>query len=116
MAKRVYIDRLRLLGNAGINSSTYTAIPYGDATGAAVTVNPRIICITNDTDNGIYFSDNGTVDKLYLPKATFKLFDLTANLDPNIDDQFVIAIGTIIYAKSAGALTTGAVYVEYIYG
>ncbi len=110
-AKRVYFDTLRSLANGGI-SGVYAAV------GPALTVEPRIICITNDTDAGMIFSDDNTnaTGKLYLPKGTFKLFDLTANMVPGKDDSFVIAKGVIMYVKQASAPTTGSVYIEYIYG
>jgi len=110
-AKRVYFDTLRSLAFGGISAS-YAAV------GAALTVEPRIICITNDTNGGMIFSDDNTnaTGKLYLPPSTFKLFDLTANLVPAKDDGFVIAKGTIIYVKQAAAPSAGGVYVEYIYG
>jgi hypothetical protein len=111
MGKRVYFDTLRSLAFGGI-SGTYAAV------GTATTVQPRIICITNDTDAGMIFSDDNTnaTGKLYLPRGTFKLFDLTANLVPGKDDGFFIKEGTIIYVKQASAPGAGAVYVEYIYG
>lgn len=110
-AKRVYFDTLRSLAYGSI-SGVYAAV------GTALTVEPRIICITNDTDAGMIFSDDNTVSagKLYLPRGTFKLFDLTANMVPGKDDSFVMAKGTIIYVKQATAPGSGGVYVEYIYG
>lgn len=110
-AKRVYFDTLRTLGFAGI-SAAYAAV------GPALTVEPRIICITNDTNAGMIFSDDNTnaTGKLYLPAGTFKLFDLTANLVPGKDDGFVIAKNTIMYVKQTAAVSSGGVYIEYIYG
>ncbi len=110
-AKRVYFDTLRSIAY-GDTSSSYAAI------GSALTVEPRIICITNDTDAGIIISDDNTnaTGKLFLPAHSFKLFDLTANLVAGKDDGFVIAKGTIIYVKQASAPTTGGVYLEYLYG
>ena len=110
-AKKVYFDTLRSLAFGGI-SGTYAAI------GTAAAINPRIICITNDTDAGMIFSTDpaNATGMLYLPKGTFKLFDLTANLVPGQDDGFVIAVGTIFYVKQASAPGTGAVYIEYVYG
>lgn len=110
-AKRVYFDTLRSLAFGAI-SGTYAAV------GSALTVEPRIICLTNDTDAGMIFSDDSgnSTGKLYLPKGTFKLFDLTANLVPGKDDSFVIKKGTIIYVKQASAPGSGGVYLEYIYG
>lgn len=110
-AKRVYFDTLRSLAFGGI-SAAYAAV------GSALTVQPRIICITNDTNGGMIFSDDSTnaTGKLYLPASTFKLFDLTANMVPGKDDGFVIAEGTVIYVKQSSAPSSGGVYVEYIYG
>ena len=110
-AKRVYFDTLRSLAFGGI-SGTYAAV------GGSLTVQPRIICITNDTNAGMIFSDDNTnaTGKLYLPAGTFKLFDLTSNLVPGKDDGFFIAKGTIIYVKQTTAPSSGGVYLEYIYG
>lgn len=110
-SKRVYFDTLRTLAFGGISAS-YAAV------GAALDVNPRIICITNDTNAGMIFSDDDTDSsgKWYLPAGTFKLFDLTTNQVQGKDDSFVIAKGTIIYVKQASAPSSGGVYVEYVYG
>src|SRR3569623_152403 len=109
MAKKANFDTLRSLAFGGI-SAAYAAV------GSALTVEPRIICITNDTDAGMIFSDDNTnaTGKLYLPKGTFKLFDITANMVPGKDDNLVFAKGTIIYVKQASAPGSGAVYIEYI--
>lgn len=111
MAKKVYIDTLRSLAFGGI-SAVYAAI------GTAFTVEPRIICITNNTDGDLIVSDDNTnaAGKLFLAKGTFKLFDLQSNMDPNIDDGFVISQGTILYTKQVTAPSTGSIYVELIYG
>ncbi len=110
-AKKVHFDTLRSLAFGSI-SGTYAAI------GTATTVEPRIICITNDTDASMIFSDDNTNSsgKLILPKGSFKLFDLTANLVPHKDDSFVIGKGVIWYVKQVSAPGSGAVYIEYVYG
>lgn len=110
-AKRVYFDTLRSLAFGAI-SGTYAAV------GPLLTVEPRIICLTNNTDGDMIFSDDLTnaAGKLFIPKGGFKLFDLTANMVPKKDDSFVIAKGTIIYVKQVSAPTSGAVYIEYVYG
>lgn len=110
-AKRVYFDTLRSLAFGSI-SGTYAAV------GAASTVEPRIICITNDTDASMIFSDDSdnATGKLVLTRGSFKLFDLTANLVPGKDDSFVIPKGTTWYVKQVSAPTSGAVYIEYVYG
>ena len=110
-AKRVYFDTLRTLAFGGI-SGVYAAV------GPALTVEPRIICLTNNTDGDMIFSDDNTnvSGKLFLAKGSFKLFDLTANMVPGKDDSFVIAKGTIIYVKQVTAPTLGGVFLEYVYG
>lgn len=111
MAKKVYFDTLRSLGFGSI-SGTYAAV------GSALAYTPRIICITNNTDADMIFSDDNTnaTGKLFLAKGSFKLFDLTSNMNPHYDDTFEIGKGTIMYVKQVAAPTSGAVYVEYIYG
>lgn len=110
-SKRVYFDTLRSLAFGSI-SGTYAAV------GSAATHNPRIICITNDTDAPMIFSTDNTnaTGQLYIPKGSFKLFDLTTNEVQHKDDSFVIAKGTIIYVKQVSAPSSGGVYVEYVYG
>ena len=111
MAKKVYFDTLRSLAFGGI-SAVYAAI------GTAFTVEPRIICITNNTDGDLIVSDDNNVvaGKLFLGKGTFKLFDLQSNMNPDIDDGFVMAKGTILYTKQVTAPGSGSIYVELIYG
>lgn len=109
MVARARIDTIRTLGFAGISGS-YAAV------GSAFTVNPRIICITNNTAGHLYFTDDNTVDKLFVAAGSFKLFDLTSNIIPGKDDTFVLAEGTQIYVKQITAPTSGAVYIELIYG
>lgn len=111
MAKRVYFDTLRSLAFGGISAS-YAAI------GSALTVEPRIICISNNTAGDMIFSIDNTnaSGQLFVKAGSFKLFDLTANIVPGKDDSFVIAKGTIFYIKQITAPVSGSVYVECIYG
>ncbi len=109
-AKKVYFDTLRSLGNSSISAS-YAAV------GTPLTVEARIICITNKTAGDMIFSvdDTNASGNLFLAAGTFKLFDLTANLVPGKDDNFVIAKGTQFYVKQVTAPSSGAVYIELIY-
>ncbi len=110
MGKRVHFDTLRSLAYTGVSAS-YAAV------GAALTHNPRIMRLVNSTDGDLIISDDNTVaaGKFILLAGTFILLDLTGNMNPHYDDAFVIAKGTIMYAKQATAPTKGAVYVEYTY-
>lgn len=109
-AKRVHFDTLRSLAYTSI-SGTYAAV------GTALTVNPRIICITNKTQGDMIFSlsSSNADGNLFIPAGSFKLFDLTANLVPGKDDNFEMAIGDQWYVKQVTAPTSGAVYIEYLY-
>lgn len=111
MSKVAYFDTLRSLTYTGI-SGTYAAV------GGPTTINPRIICITNDTDAGMIFSTDSTnaTGMLYLPKGSFKLFDLNTNMRQTRDDSLILPIDLTIYVKYVAAPGSGAVYVEYIYG
>jgi hypothetical protein len=109
-AKRVYFDTLRSLAFGSI-SGTYAAL------GSVLTVSPRIICFTNNTQGGVIISDDSSnaSGKLFLPPGSFKLFDLTANMVPGKDDNWVIAVGTQFYVKDTTAPVSGAVYLEILY-
>lgn len=109
-AKKVYFDTLRSLAFGSI-SGTYAAV------GTALTVNPRTMRIVNETNAGMIFSDDNTVaaGKIYLPANSFLLLDLTANMNPEKDDAYVMSIGTIIYVKQSTAPSSGSVYLEYTY-
>jgi len=109
-AKKVYFDTLRHLGFAGI-SGTYAAI------GSALTVNPRTVLITNNTNGDIILSTDNTnaAGQIFVPANSFLLYDLEANMDPNKDDAFVIAVGTIFYVKQSTASSIGDVWLQFVY-
>lgn len=110
MAKKARIDTVRTLAYTSISGS-YAAV------GTGFNVEARIICITNNTDADMIFSlDPAVTDgQLYLPKGTFKLFDVTTNMNPNIDDTVVFEIGTTVYVKQASSPGSGNVIVEILY-
>jgi hypothetical protein len=109
-AKKVYFDTLRTITYTGI-SGTYAAV------GTPFAFNARIICFTNDTQGDMIFSTDSTntAGQIFVPAGSFKLYDLTANLVPNKDDSFVIAVGTQFYVKQSSAPVAGAVYIENVY-
>lgn len=109
-AKRVKFDTLRSLAYTGI-SGTYATV------GSALTINPRMICISNNTDGDLIFSlDNTNASgNVFVAAGGFKLYDYTANIDPVKDDGFVEAIGDQWYVKQISAPTKGAVYIEFVY-
>lgn len=110
-SKKVYFDNLRSLASGSISAS-YAAV------GTPLSVEARIICITNNTAGDMIFSvdSSNSAGNLFLHSGSFKLFDLTANLVPGKDDNFVIAQGTQFYVKQVTSPTSGSVYIEVIYG
>lgn len=109
-AKKVYFATLRSLGFASISGS-YAAV------GSALTDAARILCITNKTAGDMIFSTDDTVSEgqIFVPAGSFKLYDLTANLVPGKDDNFVVAVGTQFYVKQSTAPVSGAVYIEVVH-
>jgi hypothetical protein len=107
-AKKVYFDTLRSLAFGSISGS-YAAV------GTALTVQARIVCFTNKTQGDMIFTTDQSVDQIFVPAGSFKLYDLTANLIPGKDDSFVLAEGTQFYVKQSTAPVSGAVYIELVY-
>jgi len=107
---RSQFDTLRILDHTGISAS-YAAI------GTAFAVLPRIICVTNDTDGAIIVSDDplNSTGKLYLPKGSFKLFDITTNSNQNLDDTNTLPLHMQLYIKQYTTVSSGIVTVEIIY-
>jgi hypothetical protein len=109
-AKKVKFDTLRSIAFGSI-SGTYAAL------GGPLSVNSRIMCLTNKTQGDIIVSiDSSNADgNLFIPAGSFKLFDFTANLVPGKDDSYVLEIGTQFYVKQVTAPTSGSVYLEVLY-
>lgn len=104
----VQIDTLRSLAFGSI-SGTYAAV------GGSFVHPVRLISLVNATDGAMFFSDDGINDKFFLPAGTFKLFDLTTNRF-NSSQYWVLPAGTQIYVRQSTAPSTGAVYVECLWG
>lgn len=108
MSNVAIIDTLRTLAHGSISGS-YAAV------GSAAILPIRLICFTNNTDGDMLFTDDLTVDKLFVAKGSFKLFDITSNRD-NYDSYMALRSGTQFYVKQSTAPSTGSVYIEIIYG
>jgi hypothetical protein len=108
MSEVAKIDTLRSLGESSISSS-YAAV------GSVITHPIRILCITNNTDGDMIFSDDGVNDKLFVAKSSFKLFDIATNKDDR-GESFALTSQTQMYVKYSTSPSTGSVYVEVIYG
>lgn len=104
----VRFDTYRTLGFASI-TNTFQVL------GSAFSHTGRIMCITNNTDGDMIFSIDGVNNQLFIPRNTFKLFDLVTNKEC-LDQTYVLIKGTQFYVKYATVPTTGAVYLEVVYG
>lgn len=111
MARRALFDTMRSIAFGSI-SGTYAAI------GSALTVEPRILVITNNTDADMIISDDNTVSagKFILPTKTALTLDLTANMNPENDDTFLMGKGGSVYVKQVSAPSSGSVYLSIVYG
>lgn len=104
----VQIDVIRTVAFGGI-SGTYAAV------GTPFTEPVRLICFTNSTNGDVFFSDDGVNNKIFVAASSFKLFDLTTNRQ-NRDQIWCFPIGTQFYVKQSTAPSSGAVYIEALWG
>ena len=104
----VTIDPIRSVAFGSITTS-YVAL------GTGFTKPIRLICLTNNTDGDMLFSVDAVTDQIFIPKGAFKLFDLTTNRLENAT-FWVFDVGTAFFVKYSTAPTTGAVYLEALWG
>lgn len=99
-----------------LRSLIYTSISGSYATvGTPFLYSCRMLCIVNNTDGDMFFSDDGTNNKMFIPRNSFRIYDFNTNKISK-DQYFSQQVGTQIYVKQSSAPTTGSVYVEVIYG
>lgn len=104
----VKAEPIRTLAGSSITSSFL-------AVGTPTAFTTRIFSLVNNTDGDVFFSLDGTNENFFLPTKSYKIFDFTANR-LSVDDRFAIEANTQIYVKQSSNTTTGAVYVECVYG
>lgn len=102
------IDTIRTLAFGGI-SGTYAVVgtPTTDAT--------RLICFTNNTNGDVFFSNDGVNDQLFVAAGSFKLFDVCSNRD-DVNGVYLLSSHMQWYVKQSTAPTSGAVFIEVLYG
>lgn len=108
MVARADFDSVRTLAFGGISGS-YAAV------GAVTAVLSRGICFTNGTEGDMYFTNDVTKDKIFVPAGNFKLWDISANMNAQFDDRFVFPAQTQWYVKQITAPVSGSVYIEILY-
>lgn len=79
------------------------------------TQNPvRVFKISNNTQGDLIFSVTPGQDDMFLAAGSFTLYDVQANMNPRLDDTYVLPQGTQFQVKSVTAPTSGNAYVEII--
>ena len=104
----VQIDPIRSLAFGSI-AATYNKV------GGVLDQPVRLITFVNDTDAGVFFSDDGVTDKFYLPAGTFKLLDICTNRFHK-DVYWVVQAGTQWWVRYASAPSKNSVYIECLWG
>lgn len=108
MVARAFFDEIRSLGFGAISGS-YASV------GDPLAVMARGVCISNNTEGDMMFTDDVTKDKIFVAAGSFKLWDIQANINPQFDDKYVLPVGTQFSVKQITAPVSGNVYVEIIY-
>ena len=104
----VSFDPIRTVAFGGISGS-FAPI------GTPFTNPVRLVCITNNTNGDLFFSDDGVTTHLFIPAGGFKLFDLNTNRT-NQGQWWILPANTQFYVKQSTAPTSGAVYLECLWG
>lgn len=110
MKSQADLEPLRSLAFGSI-SGTYAAV------GTATEHPTRLICFTNATEGDVVLSRDPLIEagEIFIPAASFKLFDISTNHKPSNQDDFVFEKGTQWYVKQLEAPVSGSVYIEVIY-
>lgn len=108
------------MGISKLKSETLRTTAFGSIGAAYIAVGTAFahpiskLYIVNDTDAGVYFSDDGVNNKYYLMDGSSLLIDVTVEaINPDYIEK-----GTIFYVKQgpAGAPGSGLVTISALYG
>jgi hypothetical protein len=102
-------DSIRSLA-AGSISGSYAAV------GTPLDFKTRGVCLTNDTQGSMMFTNDVTKDKVFVKAGSFKLWDVQANMNAQFDNSYILPINTQWYVKQLEAPVDGNVYVESLIG
>ena len=106
MGRVADFDEIRSLAFGGI-SGTFASV------GTPSTKEIRGICLTNDTEGSMMFTNNITKDKVFVKSGSFKLWDIQSNKS-NRTDRSGLPVGTQISVRQLAAPISGSVYVEFL--
>lgn len=108
MVARANFDAIRSIAFGGI-SGAYANV------GSPLTKPARGFCISNNTQGDMMFSlDGGTTDQIFVKAGNFKLYDIQSNMNAQVDDSYVLNIGTQFAVKQITAPVSGNVYIEVL--
>ena len=107
---RAHFEPLRTLAAAGI-SGTYAPV------GTPLENQVRAFCITNNTQGDMIFSLDSTnaAGDMFVAVGSYKLYDVQANINPQFDDKYVLAVGEQFYVKQNTAPVDGDIWIECLY-
>lgn len=107
---RAHFETLRTLAFGGI-SGTYAPV------GSPLANQVRAFCITNNTQGDMIFSlDSANANgHMFVAAGSYKLYDVQANINPQFDDKYVLAVGEQFYVKQSTAPVAGSIYIECLY-
>lgn len=108
MSQVCTIDAIRTLAFGGI-SGTYAPI------GTPTTNATRLICFTNSTNAAVFVTYDPTKDMLFVAAGSFKLFDICSNRDDS-NGVYLLPARQQWYVRQVSAPSSGAVYIEVLYG
>jgi len=110
MVARAFFEPLRTLAFGGI-SGAYAAV------GSPLDNRVRAFCITNNTQGDMIFSldSSEAAGHMFVAAGSYKLYDIQANINPQFDDKFVLAIGEQFYVKQSTAPVDGDIWIECLY-
>jgi hypothetical protein len=74
----------------------------------------RLMKIVNNTAGDLLFSIDGVNDYIFQPAGSGTIYDICTNHEQDL--AFYFPVGTQIYVKQSTAPTSGACYVEAVYG
>ena len=97
------VETIRSL-SAASTLGTYVAV------GSALANPVSMFCLTNNTNGDMFFTTDGVNDQFFVAAGSFKLLDLSTN------NFMALRIGTTFSVRRSTVPTTGAVYIETVYG
>ncbi len=107
MRAKAFFEPLRSLAFGGISAV------YADVGGPTENT-VRVFKISNTTQGDMIFSVTPAQDDMFVAAGSFTLYDVQSNMNPRLDDTYVLPKGTQFRVKEVSAPISGGVYIEAI--